>query len=754
MRALAAAVLLFLAAGARPAEAGPTTRPGVVSLTVSGGVSLGAYEAGFLLHALDQLRGDERRELRLLTGASAGSLNGLLAVLGACGDQVGPPARSLFWSTWIPVGFDQLFVPSAAAPLGAFSREWLERGAGRIEEAWGRGLDASCDLVLGVAATRLAPRTLRAAGGHLELPRMEEKFAVRVRGRGPGRPPSVVNYRPADGVRPEPLLVTDAAGEVPFAALRDLLLASMAFPVAFPPVELSTCLAGATAAPGVCLPAEAEAEPYVDGGVFDNGPLRLAVGLARGGLAPAPGGGLRWREAPDARARATPGEVTFAFVDPDATEYPPAPPPAARPGRPSLPRELGEILSSLVETARAKELAVLLEEEPEIADRILLPRRRFPAAGAPLLAFLGFFETEFRSFDFSLGMYDAQRLFDDARAAGAALPAPAAGGPPADGDPALARFACMRAVYDGGPGAAEACQAPELADFRSLLQVSLDQLYQACGRLPPEGAAAWRNPHCQRAARGEPPPRVPALSPVRWPDWHQRPAEPELAYSLRLLGDYGFRFHDLGVPPGRGDLALLRIRAALGGAARALAAAQPWADRPTVAFAAKLAADTVAYSPPDHVLHLTMGPTETELGMSRGFYVSRWWPRGLRLSWAVGLRGLGQVFSSRDTEPFAVVGAGGVELQPPPGSSVLAQLRFGLRAGWLLAADDRWDTGRCKDRGRASVSSCSRPVVQALAGVTALERFRVQLVGEWYPGTATRATQWSLAPGIGLELGF
>ena len=129
-------------------------------------------------------------------------------------------------------------------------------------------------------------------------------------------------------------------------------------------------------------------------------------------------------------------------------------------------------------------------------------------------------------------------------------------------------------------------------------------------------------------------------------------------------------------------------------------------------------------------------------------------PRGLRLAWVVGLRGLGQVFSSRDTEPFGLVGAGGVEYEPLTVGGTLAQLRIGARGGWLFAADDHWSAGRCKDRGRASVSTCSRPVVQALAGVTALERFRVQLVGEWYPGTATRVRQWSLAPGIGLEVGF
>ncbi len=753
MRAETAITRLLLAcavAAAAPASAAPA--PAAASITVSGGVSLGAYEAGFLFYALTATRGGRAADLRLLTGASAGSLNALLAVLTACGPEERSPLRSPFWSTWIPVGFDQLFVPSAVSPLGVFSRDWLERGAAGLERAWNQGIDPGCDVVLGISTTRAEPRVLHAAAGRLELPSMEEKFAVRIQGRGPGRPPRVTNYVAAREPRPGPLLVTDQQGEIPFSELRDLILASMSFPVAFPPQPLRTCTAGETAAAGACLPGEARSAPYLDGGVLDNAPLRLAVSLARSGLHELPGGRLGWREVPDARARDVPARVSFTFVDPAATEYPTPAVPAER-KEASLGRELAGILTSFVATARSKELAVLLEEHPEIADRILVPRRRFPAAGAPLLAFLGFFETEFRAFDFQLGMYDARRMLEEVAAPGS--PPLQVAEPAAGTDPGWEPLRCMRAVYDGGD-AAEACRADGLADFRALLQVSLDQLYDACSTLEEEDARLeWRNPHCQRAARGEPPPRVPGMVPSggRWPSFHRRASESELAYSMRLLAAYGFRFHDLDVPAGRGDLAVDRLRGALGRAAGALAAAQPWRERAAVGFAAKLAADSVAYAPPDHLFHFTLGPSESEVGLSRGFFQSRL-PRAVRVAAAAGFRGLDQALSAGKTERFGIVAAGGIEWQPPPGRSTLAQLRFGLRGGWLFAADDRYGGGPCPDRGVSDVSACSRPVAQALVGVTALERIRVQVVGEWFPGTATRAALWSIAPGVGFELGY
>lgn len=748
-----ACTLLLVAAPARPAEAqGAPSGASAISLTVSGGVSLGAYEAGFLAYAIAALRRSEAQDLRILTGASAGSLNAMLAVLASCGSaEPTAPSDTLFWKVWTPVGFEQLYT-DRATPLGAFSREWLLGAAAQVEAAWRRGIDASCDVVLGVSTTRVEPRILRTAGGRLELPRMEEKFAIRVQGRGPGRPPRATNYVPAAGPIALPLLVTGEDGEIAFSEIRDLLFASTAFPVAFPPQALRTCVAGETAHPGVCLPQEAAAALYVDGGIFDNAPLRMAVALARAGLQPAAGDPhrLEWRAVPDANATAAPDRVVFAFVNPSATEYPAAAP-QARPEDASLFGEVTGILGALVETARAKELAILVEEHPDIADRILLPRRRYPAASAPLFAFLGFFETEFRVFDFHLGMYDARRLLASGLPRAGAAPR---SGPGVDDVLPSDRFACMIAVYDGDGRAAELCRGDALADFRALLQVSLDQLYDACRASSVHAAdAASRSTHCDRAAAGASPPRVPDVVAEEWPEWRRRSGEAELAYSMRLLAAYGFRFEVLDVPPGRADLAVARIRGAIARAGKSLAAAQPLRYRPATAFAAKLAADSVAYDPPRWTLHLSMGPTESELGISHGFPRTRWAPPGLRLALAVGFRGLEGAFTSGNVAPFGTLVVGGVEGQPP-GNSALSQLRLGVRGGWLFAIDDRFGSGLCTTRGAGDVSACTRPVVQGVVGYTVLERFRLQLVGEWFPAIAHRADAWSIAPGIGLELGF
>ncbi|RKI40159.1 patatin-like phospholipase family protein, partial [Corallococcus sp. AB004] len=236
-------VLLLSALNAR-AQAfivSQTVSPKVVSLTVSGGVSLGTYEAGFLYFSGTSSQGERAVDLRLVTGASAGSLNALLAIMATCGVDAPTPGKSLFWDIWVPIGFNDLFVPTSTTPLGVFSRDALERRASHIEQAWNRGLDRSCDVVLGVSTTRLSPRALQAANGRLDLPRLEEKFAIRIQGRGPGRTPRSTNYTTSEGRRMELLLETDEHGEIPFANLRELLLASMSFPIAFPPQPLRTC---------------------------------------------------------------------------------------------------------------------------------------------------------------------------------------------------------------------------------------------------------------------------------------------------------------------------------------------------------------------------------------------------------------------------------------------------------------------------------------------------------------------------------
>src|SRR5688572_11771118 len=72
--------------------------PVPVSLTVSGGVSLGAYEAGYLYYLSETIKlNPERTRLAVATGASAGSINALLAAIEACGEAEPDPTKTLLF---------------------------------------------------------------------------------------------------------------------------------------------------------------------------------------------------------------------------------------------------------------------------------------------------------------------------------------------------------------------------------------------------------------------------------------------------------------------------------------------------------------------------------------------------------------------------------------------------------------------------------------------------------------------------------
>lgn len=763
MRSRVLVLSLALLAGApRAATAAGPPRPArtALSLTVSGGVSLGAYEAGFLYYALELSRANPGLfDVRLATGASAGSINALLSLLSSCQGEPEPPRQGLFWRTWVPVGFRQLFVPADTTAEGAFSRRFLEEAAVRIEEAWNRGLRETCDAVFVVAVTRVDPLLVETAGGRLELPVAEEKFAVRVRGRGPGRPPSVTNHADPGWAFPQALLPEAPDGQVSFASLRELLFASSAFPVAFPPQPVRHCMVTAGREPLACPADRAGSALFVDGGIFDNNPLRAAVNLAGHGLRERADGAPGWLPAP-AREFALPRNLSFVSLSADAVAYPTQREERREPEQSSLTGLLGRLASTLVGSARSKELLLVVEEHPEVAARVVYPRRHHPAASDPLYAFFGFFETEFRAFDFALGMAEARRhvqagLMAELAASGAppVLPPEPFGeswpeGGPSDWKP----FACMRGVYEGIPGLARACEGEELASFRALLQVSLMRLYDLCAPASGAAVAAANHRQCAAALRGEPPPLVPGVPGADRVDWHRGAREGETDYVVRLLESFRFDFRDLGVPPGSRGLALRRIRQDLGELVDQLARAQPPSQRAVVHAAGTLAANAVAYAPPSDILYVTLG-RELEVGWSHGFRGLGWLLESLRLQLALQIPNFPQLISS-DGLPFAFTPLGGPEILPPGLSSSALQFSLALRAGYLFSYGDRFGSQACVEPGSGFIGGCSRFLAQAGFAVGILQVVRLQLLGEWYPAARGAPALWSISPAIGFQLGL
>jgi predicted acylesterase/phospholipase RssA len=380
--------LLACVAGA--AEKAPP--PHDIALTISGGVSLGAYEAGltwgtvrFLrLARAEPIQGPTfRPNLIGVTGASAGSINALLAAALWCEAPESTADDSvdsnLLRDTWLPVGLDDLLPEDASAYRpddGLLSRRALERALALLRAQVfipndTRRFQPGCSVPLGFSVTRVKPEVSHIAG----LPAMTQRFVV----------PLALEVTPSGRVRlhHQPL---PSNGELSSSALMlgespdpeppghaldsdqvsQAVLASAAFPVAFSPRELCDCTASCPleqrVPQGSCPGPDAERpltgltcaarstpgqelmlcrRPYVDGGVFDNAPVGLAIELVESRRGPS-----LWNP------------VTYVFVDPDFRRFESRAASVSTRGTPagaSLASSL-EFFSGLVATARNSEL--------------------------------------------------------------------------------------------------------------------------------------------------------------------------------------------------------------------------------------------------------------------------------------------------------------------------------------------------------------------------------------------------------------
>ncbi|HMF40294.1 MAG TPA: patatin-like phospholipase family protein [Polyangia bacterium] len=281
------------------------------ALVVSGGVSLGSYQAGFLYYTTLILRrfdaelrrlgwnGPDVGRFRVVTGASAGSINGFLSSISGCRALGDDPEQSPFFKAWIGVGLRELRErPSTFDAL--FDHAALDRPVQdtlallKSESGW-RG--PPCDGIFGVTATRLEARPIdindpddekNGATPDVTLSRQTEKFLLGYDFEGSPKKPRFTSYRlawedgsplvasvyPTLGLKP-PGKPEDAVVDVDDIAT--LLRASAAFPLAFQPVAVPLTIW--EPGPGDKLIPHVQMPRFLDGGLLDNTPLRLAQKL-------------------------------------------------------------------------------------------------------------------------------------------------------------------------------------------------------------------------------------------------------------------------------------------------------------------------------------------------------------------------------------------------------------------------------------------------------------------------------------------
>ncbi len=726
-------------------QAPPAAPQGGLAVIVGGGVSLGAYQAGYLYALSEELK-REGVKPSLYAGASAGTINALLLGIEMCRPSVPDPPDSTLRRTWMAASLAKLRGGrTTTSPTAVFPQDGVRSIADVVRTRLTAGIARDCDFVLSAQTTRLHPRSVPIQGNDA-IPEIQEPFTIRI-SVGQDGFPRITNYVPDDPTAPRALLPFPATQDVEIRRgealdlLIELVLASSAFPGAFPQVMLPHCLTD-PADPGKrqeLLPGqkpddktECGALPvyrksaFLDGGILDNTPVGLAIETARSGWSPPEGQGHGGWSVPPRSVQSgpeLPTGLSYLFVDTDNDVYDPLPTPPQ--STDSFLSFAGTFAGSFVGAARGQTLHDTLGQYPELGKHLTVSRLHARLASRYLLDFFGFFDTRLRDFDFTGGMYDAARLIADG-----SLGALLAGSVKIAGEaPALTtlaasttswrKLACMAEAYASPPtrGSYGAClpiagEPPayegwqpldrdevgtEFESFVEVLQASLDEAYSQCAcaqslRDRPPGDA------CQALLHAGAPPRIrPEFA--LGPDWIQgcekgadgkassESVEDAFAYAVRRLAHYGFAGASVA------DTQRM-VRDRIGTLADDTIARQPVTHRLAAMLVGPLFADSeFVYTPPSATFHV-VGGLATEAGVTYGHWI--------RAMGALQIKGW------RDSA-FAVTPLAAIDWNIPQ-LPAFAQVHAFARAGFQFGntgADDVVATSPCWENSPATPRSAS-----------------------------------------------
>jgi len=351
------------------------------SVVISGGVSLGAYEAGYnwaVIKMLSKIRESGKiiePELASVAGASAGSINSLLTAMYWCQKDSVPlknhVADNLFYETWVNLGIEDLSIhgkdPKNKSTL--FTRKGLEKKGEQIIAHMNKPIyRKGCEVPLGVSVTKVTPIVEEISGVNIKNQHFSIPFTFKEKNgkaviENKKMPPSTDFYISIPGIEKEK------------KKIMDVLFASAAFPGAFQQVKLDYVYKGKKAS-----------HYFIDGGAYDNVPLQLAIELnpkASHFLFMDPS---NMRKEPKTANKEIKEEIPVGFIQTNA-----------------IP-----LLSSL-EIYQSMRLYQAINQyfrnQPERS--LILSSRYHPITGKYLEHFAAFLDKNFRIYDYYVGVYDA-----------------------------------------------------------------------------------------------------------------------------------------------------------------------------------------------------------------------------------------------------------------------------------------------------------------------------------------------------------
>ena len=287
-----------------------TSRVVDLSIASSGGVSIGAYQAGaswMIAELLKFMRDhpEQRARFKLplyrvsaISGASAGNVNALLMALQSCDAGPARPAESsALWDLWMQVGLDQLLPRNNGDPsleLGLLDRRFLNTVVKeRLLAELAREPSSDCHIPIVTTMSKLVPSSL--ALNRLMAASVQRYVTSYSISTGADTTTGRTRFvlRSADRLvrldtalgKQISLVTAGTDGQLHgIEHVFELMKASSSVAYLFAPVQLSFCDATATALAGTCEPGRAnsavvERARFVDGGAIDNAPLFAAIRL-------------------------------------------------------------------------------------------------------------------------------------------------------------------------------------------------------------------------------------------------------------------------------------------------------------------------------------------------------------------------------------------------------------------------------------------------------------------------------------------
>ena len=357
-----------------------------LSMVISGGVSLGAYESGYnwaMIKMLNKVREDSKLvkpDLRSVAGASAGSINALLSAMYWCQDdsislpkdiKLNDVDNNLFYETWVNLGIDDLVIkgedPDNKSTL--FTRKGLEKKAAEIIKHLEKPIyRKNCEVPIGVSVTKATPivetvQGIKIKNQHFSIPLTLKERNGKAIVTNRSMPPSTDFY------------ISIPSIEKDKSKLIDVLFASAAFPGAFQQVKLKYTYKGKT-----------RSHYFIDGGAYDNIPLQLAIEL-------------------DKKAS------HFVFIDPSNMRKEPIK--TEEDEEEQIP--IGFITTNAMPLLNSLEIfqsmrlyqAINQYIRNDNSKTLILSSRFHPLTGGYLEHFAAFLDKNFRMYDYYVGVYDA-----------------------------------------------------------------------------------------------------------------------------------------------------------------------------------------------------------------------------------------------------------------------------------------------------------------------------------------------------------